>query len=230
MSIKGVLFDLEETLVERSLNNPEVFHRVLEQKGIYIPYEKVKKAVIEVKKEFGDTIEDKCGKIPRLDYHNLWSSHILEILGIEDHGKSILKEVSNRWIDICGFTLRPDAHSTLTALKTKGLKTGIISGAYEEEVRRILKTVGLDEHLFDVLVGADTIKRRKPDPAVFIHVLIQLKIEPEEALYVGDNLEKDYRAAERVGMNPLLLIKSDKGLPHDTKKIKTLIALMDYVD
>ena len=230
MSIKGVLFDLEGTLVERSLNDPEVFHKVLEWKGLQIQIEEIEKAVSKVKMELGDMIEGQCGKIPRLDYHNLWNLNILKVLGVEDHDRSILREVSDQWIDICGLTLQHDAKFTLTNLKANGLKTGIVSGAYEEEVQRILEIVELDEAFFDVLVGSDTIKRKKPAPEVFRYALNQLKIKPEESLYVGNDLKRDYRAAERAGIIPFLFLKSDEILPCDIRKIKNLISLMDYID
>jgi putative hydrolase of the HAD superfamily len=225
--IKCVLFDLEGTLVERSLNDPEAFHRILERKGIQISVEEVKKAVHKVKIEVGDAIGEQCGKIPRLEYHNLWNTNILKILKIEDHDKSILREVNDRWMYICDMTLRYDARSILSTLRTKKLKTGIISGVYEEEIRKILHIVYLDEALFDIVVGSDTIQKRKPDPEVFIYALRKLGIEPHEAFYVGDNVEKDYKVAERVGMTPFLIGKSGTT---ETRSIENLMSLIDYLD
>ncbi|MBU7018019.1 MAG: HAD family hydrolase [Theionarchaea archaeon] len=226
--IKSVLFDLEGTLVERSFNDPETFQKVLERRGIQISVEEVKKAVHQVKMKVGDVIEDKCGKIPRLEYHNLWNTNILKVLRIEDHDKSILKEVSDKWMYICGMTLRQNARSILTALRTRGMKTGIISGVYEEEIWKILHIVSLDGRLFDIVVGSDTILKRKPNPEVFNYALRKLGMEPHEALYVGDDVEKDYKVAEIVGMTPLLIGKSEDTV--GMRKIENLISLIDYLD
>jgi len=228
MSVKAVLFDLNETLVERSLNDAETFHRILDQKGIKIPLEKVEKALCKVKRELKDLSEEKCGKIPLLDFHNLWNSHILKALEIEDLN-SIMKEAHSFWIDICGIRGCSDAGLVLTSLRNKGLKTGIISGTYVEEIFKILEIGGLDITFFDIIVGVDTVKKRKPDPGVFEYALRQLHIEPEEAIYVGDDVERDYRAAERVGMNPFLLVKVQDTAPEDVKKIERLIDLMYYL-
>lgn len=225
--IKSVLFDLEGTLVERSLTDPEAFHRILERKGLKVSVEEVRKAVHEVKNEIGDAIEEQCGKIPSLEYHNLWNTNILKILRIEDNDKSILKEVNDRWMYICDMTLRCDARSILSILRTKKLKTGIISGIYEEEISKILHIVCLDEALFDIIVGSDTIQKRKPNPEVFIYALKKLGIEPHEAIYVGDNVEKDYKVAERVGMTPLLI--GSEGAT-EIRKIENLMSIVDYLD
>ncbi len=229
MSIKGVLFDLEGTVVERALSDPEVLHAVLTRNRIYIPVQDVYQAVLQVKKDLGDAIAEQCGRIPRLAYHNLWNVNILNVLKIHKTQK-IAKEVSDHWITTCGLRVQPDAESTLTALKANQLKTGIVSGVYEEEIHKILDTVRLDETLFDILVGADTLKKGKPDPAVFTYALQQLGITPQEALYIGDNLERDYIPAEKIGMNPLLLVKDSHPVPDTVRKINYLHSLIDYLD
>ena len=225
--IRSVLFDLEGTLVERSLDDPETFHRILERKGIPISVEEVVHAVHKVKIEIGDAIEEKCGKIPRLEYHSLWNTNILKVLKIEDHDKSILREVNDRWMYICDMNLRSHARSILTTLKTRKIKTGIISGVYEEEIKKILHIVNLDEAIFDIVVGSDTIQKRKPDPEVFFYALKKLGIEPHEALYIGDSVEKDYKVAEKVGMTPFL-IGTAEGTT-EMRKIENLMSLVDYL-
>lgn len=229
MSIKGVLFDLEGTLVERALSDPEVLHAVLTRNGIHIPAQDVYQAVFKVKEDLGDAIAEQCGRIPRLEYHNLWNVNILNVLKIQVTQK-IVKEASDHWITICGLRIQPGAESTLTALKAKELKTSIVSGVYEEEIHKILEYVHLDETFFDVLVGADTFRKGKPDPAVFTYALQQLDIAPQEALYIGDDLEKDYIPAEKIGMNPLLLVKDSHPVPDTVRKINHLLSLIDYLD
>lgn len=231
MSIKGVLFDLEGTLVEKTLSDPDVLHAVLTRNGIDIPAQTVYQAVLTVKKELGDAIAEQCGRIPRLEYHNLWNVAVLNVLKIQIPCKQrILQQVSDQWIHICGIYKRPDAESTISTLKTMQVKTGIVSGVYEEEIHTILATVSLDESLFDILVGADTLQKGKPDPAVFMYALQQLGIAPHEALYIGDNLKRDYLPAEKVGMNPLLIVKKGGGVPDTVQKITRLLSLIDYLD
>lgn len=230
MSIKAVIFDLDGTLVERSLNDSEAFHKILEQKGLQLPVGEVKRAYCEVTRKWGHTFLDQRGKISRLEYHRLWCFHLLKVLGIEDHNEDIVREVTDGWINVSGITARRGAKLMLTDVRCKRLKTGIVSGNYEEEIRTMLEIAGLDEVFFDVVVGTDTIKKRKPDPEVFRYALRELGVKPEETMYVGDDLESDYKAAERVGMKPFLIVKSEDGAPENVRKIRNLMSLIDYLD
>lgn len=225
--IKAVLFDLEGTLALMSLNDAQVVHAVLNEKGIDISLEEVENALLTVIREEGSTLEKKCGRIPRLEYHTSWNVCILKALKIEEKDRSISREISNRWIDICGLSTCPDAGFVLTRLKNK-VKIGILSGVYEEEIQRILEIVKLEEELFDVIVGADTIRKTKPDPEVFFYALRKLGVSPEEAIYVGDDLERDYRPAERIGMFPLLFLP-ERGEVPNTRVIKNLMSVLDYL-
>jgi HAD superfamily hydrolase (TIGR01549 family) len=229
MSVKGVLFDLEGTLVKKSLDVPEVFHEALIRNKICIPIKDIEKAFIKVQKEQGTTIQEQCGKIPRLEYHNLWNISILKNLGVKDPNKDIVNELG-QWIDISDITAQPEAFDLLSILKTKKLKTGIVSGIYEKEIHTILNRVNLDETLFDTIVGADTIKKLKPDPDVFLYALQKLTISPQEAIFVGDNLEKDYKAAQKVGLIPFLLISPEKSAFYTVRKITSLLSLLDHLN
>ena len=109
------------------------------------------------------------------------------------------------------------------------MKTAIVSSIYEQEIEKMLDMGGLDRGLFDVIVGADTIQRKKPDPEIFQYALENLGIRPEEALYVGDDLEKDYRAAEIVGMIPLFLARREDDVPGDVRRITSLRSVIEYL-
>jgi putative hydrolase of the HAD superfamily len=228
MSIKAVLFDLNGTLVKRSLSNSEMYQRILEQLEIHVSVKVVERAFIKVKNEIGSESEKLCGKIPISEHYNMWNSYILKNLGIEDCNGEISREVNSKWIDVSTIKVHADTKSMLVYLRYKGLKTGIVSGLHEVEIRKMLENGGLSIEFFDIIVGTDTIKKRKPDPEIFRYAIQQLGIKPQEAIYVGDDLERDYRAAERVGMVPFLLSKSEK-VPENVRNIKSLLSLLDYL-
>ena len=72
--------------------------------------------------------------------------------------------------------------------------------------------------MFDIIVGADTIKKVKPDPDAFRYALRELKVRPEETLFIGDNIDADYRGAEEVGIKALLIERREV----DSKKTRGL--------
>ncbi len=95
----------------------------------------------------------------------------------------------------------PDAEETLVKLRRMGLKTGLVSTGYEADVYAILGKTGLRKELFDVIVRADTMGRAKPHPEDFRHALEKLGVEPEEALFIGDKVDDDYRGGRGSGHN-----------------------------
>lgn len=230
MSIRAVFFDLEGTLVERSLSDPEIFHKILHLVGEDVSLEKIRKAYSQVMEEFGDIFIELRGKIPRLEFHQLWSFHILGVLGIEDHKGDILRKINEQWVDLCGVKAQPDAKVTLISLRTKQLKVGIISGNYEEEIERMVEIGGIDKGFFDIIVGADTIKRRKPNPEIFRYALSKLGLKPQETIYVGDNLENDYIPAKSVGMHPFLIVRVEDTVLEGVREITSLLYLLHYLD
>jgi len=92
-------------------------------------------------------------------------------------------------------------HALLDALRARGLKTGLVSNAFDPEwlLREDLERMGLAERL-DAAVFSSEVGRRKPDPAIFLRALELLDVRPEEALFVGDRLYEDVGGASAVGM------------------------------
>ncbi len=71
----------------------------------------------------------------------------------------------------------------LMELKSMGLKIGVVSNAGKGSIKRDLK----DEYdLFDIVIGEEDVKEKKPSPEGIIKALTALKIKPEQAIYIGD--------------------------------------------
>lgn len=225
MLTKAVLFDLGDTLIGNVLNACETFQNILDQNGVHVSVEEVEKAFAAARKELHPPFEQLIGKMPLSEFYTMWDSLVLKALAVEDDG-FLAKEINEQWFSVCGILLFPDVIPALTTLKKKKIKTGVISNAYEEEIYHILGEVGLNE--FDIVVGSDTVKKAKPDPEVFLYVAENLGILPEEAVFVGDDLEKDYKGAERAGMNPLLLVRGDDTVPAPVNYIRSLRELQKF--
>jgi putative hydrolase of the HAD superfamily len=97
-----------------------------------------------------------------------------------------------------GLVPVPGAVETLTALRDRGLKTGLITVCSEDVALLWPET---EFHgLFDVEVFSATCGLRKPDPRIYRLALDQLGVEAEEAMFVGDGANDELAGAERVGM------------------------------
>jgi putative hydrolase of the HAD superfamily len=93
------------------------------------------------------------------------------------------------------------AVETLRRLKP-GRRLVLATGAEvstEAEIRKALARVDLNKYIDDVFCHKNT-GLHKPEEAFYRFILERLGLNPDDALMVGDSIEKDVVAANRVGM------------------------------
>jgi putative hydrolase of the HAD superfamily len=105
--------------------------------------------------------------------------------------------------DPATYRLFDDSRPALEAMAARGLTLGVISN-FEPWLRDILELQRVD-HLFSTVVISGVIGIAKPDPGIFHAALAEAQVEAAEAVYVGDQPEIDAKAAEAVGMAPVLI-------------------------
>jgi len=211
LTIKAVLFDLGNTLVKYDYGLPEeVFQRVLFSLGISKSLDDVKKAFRNAEKDAEDiNLYSSSGKIKCEDFWYQWDSLVLKHLKVEGN-EELPRIIHSKWMDFVDCTLYPEVREILLELKRRGLKVGLISNAYEEEINLVLEKAGLEKETFDIIVGVDTIKKVKPDPDIFRYALGKMEVELEEAIFVGDSVDIDYKGAENAGIYTLLIDRTEK--------------------
>jgi putative hydrolase of the HAD superfamily len=74
----------------------------------------------------------------------------------------------------------------------------------------------------------DTTGKRKPSPEAFLYALEKLNVKPEEAIFVGDDLERDYQGAQRIGMRAIMINRKGKPIA-DVKSITSLRQILDFL-
>jgi 2-haloalkanoic acid dehalogenase type II len=231
LGIKAVLFDLGNTLVKLWI--PEtVYHRILTSFKINRSIEEIREALVKAQKDSERLkYEQLFGKIPYEEYWNKRDGLLLRHLGLPPDRK-LLKKIQTRWFDYAECPLFPDVNPVLSKLRERGLKMGIISTAYEQDIDAITQKTGLQKELFEVIVGADTLKKTKPDPEVFKYALTKLKVKPQETLFVGDEIDADYRGAENAGIHALLIQRTENKTSQtsDLSTIASLEEVFKYLD
>ena len=97
----------------------------------------------------------------------------------------------------------PDAVPTLTKLRRRGYKLGVIANQnYGTEQR--LKNWNL-HHFFEVIAASAELGMAKPDPAIFEWALKQADCSPQNAVMVGDRMDNDIAPANRLGIHTVRL-------------------------
>lgn len=194
--IKGVIFDLDNTLEE------------------WLPHE----AAVEA--EFAQRLADKHSidpdqfvkvfdhiKISYLhsrslpqDYgRDMWFSETLAHFGIYE--EDIPSLVEHYWEDLLGrVKLFPGAMDVLEELK-QDYKLGLLSDSdgarYYKEQRIKRLRIG---RFFDAILTSDDIGANKPHPRCFLEAAERLGVRPEECVMVGDHPEVDLVMAKELGM------------------------------
>lgn len=98
-----------------------------------------------------------------------------------------------------GWAAHADADPVLVRLLDAGVRVGALTNARLDYQRTKLARAGLGERL-EVLVGVDTLGFGKPDARVFLEACRRLGTSPARTAYVGDELDVDAVAARDAGL------------------------------
>jgi len=70
-----------------------------------------------------------------------------------------------------------------------------------------LEAIGLHHH-FQFTLAAAHFGRAKPDPDIFLAACAAMRVAPQEAVYVGDDLRLDVEGAQKAGMRAVWMNRS----------------------
>ena len=86
----------------------------------------------------------------------------------------------------------------LRAIKSRGIAIGIVTTKYAYRIDAIFEKYRARD-LLDIVVGADSVKAKKPDPEGVLYAMSTLKVQKDEVLYVGDSIV-DAKTAASAGI------------------------------
>lgn len=184
---KAVIFDMFETLITH-YHFPLYFGtQMAEDAGI--PVEKFQAIwhPTESDRTIGKlSLEDVLEQI--LKENNCYSEELLN--------KIVKKRIATK--EACFANLHPEIIPMLSGLKEKGMKIGLISNCFSEEVSVIRNSVL--SSCFDVMCLSYEQGVQKPDRKIFENCVMGLGVKPEECVYVGDGGSQELQAATAFGM------------------------------
>ncbi len=97
----------------------------------------------------------------------------------------------------------PGAREVLETLRGQGIKLAICTNKSEALARRLLEALDLLSW-FPVVIGGDSLARRKPDPEPLLAAIAGLGADPASAVMVGDS-DTDMRTA-RAARVPVIAV------------------------
>ncbi len=134
-------------------------------------------------------------------------STISRLLGVatgEEH-KKLLKDFERYWLrNLREVKVFKNVPLTLKRLKRKGCKLGVVSTSPRDVVYETLQQTGI-YHYFDVLIGEEDAKNKKPHHEPVTNALHVLRTEPSEAVFVGDTIY-DIMAGRAAGCHTVFML------------------------
>lgn len=110
-----------------------------------------------------------------------------------------------------GVSVYDDARALLASLRFRGYRTGVVTNAIFPAVLFGPKVneLGLAGHI-DTFVSSADVGLAKPNPGPFLKALAEIKVSPQDALFVGDTVATDIAGARAAGMRAVLLERTDR--------------------
>ncbi|MDA0745047.1 MAG: HAD family hydrolase [bacterium] len=219
MVVRGVLFDLDNTLVDR-VRSLDVL--AAELVGVFSA-------------DLGDVDVEVVAEVLRKadggGYREKEQvfAQILSALPWEDRPE--VGDIKDFW-----YTTFPKCtcavaglHEVLEALQGQGIKLGIVTNG--SEAMQNAKVDRLDVRVYmETVVVSESAGVKKPVARIFEVALEDLGLMPEEVCFVGDHPENDMAGATRVGMIPVW-VRGHHSWPTGQKPLAYEIGgLMDLVD
>src|SRR5205823_6501574 len=153
---------------------------------------------------------------PREDDDKGWWRELVELIFAEvapdlgDLDRDNFFEVAYEHFAEAGvWALYPDVIETLEALRSRAALAAVSN--FDGRLRMILEQLGISKFFSFVFVSSE-IGADKPDPEIFRRAVKFMGLEPRKVLHVGDDPERDWKAAEMAGLSVFRLQRPKNSL------------------
>jgi len=164
--LKGAIFDLDGVIVDTVPLHFKAWKKMFAEYGIEFAFEDYK---------------EKVDGIPRIN----GARAILKNLDEEELKKAAVKKQRYflEFLEKEGIKVHESTLNLIKELKKNNIKVAVISSS--KNCLPILKGAEI-EHLFEVIITGNDIKKGKPDPEVFLLACQNLKLSPPQCIVFED--------------------------------------------
>lgn len=223
MTIRAVLFDLDNTLTHRdqsilaySQHLAQTYQQQLQQAEI----SQIQSIIRRIDN----------GGYPKKELltHPSIAASVAYALQQELNWNSLpdFEELTQFWFQQFGLSAvaMQGANNLLAELKQQGYKLAVVSNGGHATRLTILQGLGFS-HYFDEIISSELVGISKPNPEIFLHTSRQLDVAPQHCLFIGDHPVNDIQGATQAGMQALWL----KGF-HETEDHKSINTIQNLAE
>lgn len=229
LKVRAVSFDLFNTVIHIQPERDRIQIEVLADHGISVDPMRIRRALVTMDglgRPFG--VPDDRKDDP-LEYWSHYERELLRHAGIElddDESRKIAEDclrVEPR------LELYEDVAPAVSELRRRGLTTAIVSNL-EQPLDRFLPDINFPS-MFDVIVTSGEVGAAKPDARIFLEACRRLKLQPENVLHIGDQIDGDVNGAQQAGLQAILLDRSRLAAdrPDNDHAVAGLIELLELL-
>jgi mannitol-1-/sugar-/sorbitol-6-/2-deoxyglucose-6-phosphatase len=203
---------------------------IFDMDGVIIDSEPLwKRAEFEIFSSLGVQVEDKLAEqtqsMTTLEVTKFWYERKpWTKVSIREAEKMVVDRVVELVCqEDCGIA---GVKELVEQLKQKNIKTGLATNSPAVIIPYVLKRIGL-EHGFDVVLSADSVKKGKPAPDIYLQAAKQLSVNVHDCLVIEDS-HSGMTAAKTAGMTVAAFTNgtTEKNFEHADFHIKSYIPLM----
>lgn len=205
--VKAVLFDIDNTLID---------FMGMKKKSSEAAIDAMIKAGLNMSKEDALKLMYELYELHGIESQRIFHKFTKKIYGKENyklisHGVLAYRKMRESYL--VPYT---NVIPTLVEIKKLGYKIAIVSDAPVMEAWMRIASLKLDE-FFEVIITKADARRQKTHTAPFKLALKRLDIKPEEAIMVGDRIERDVNTAKKLGIQTIYARYGDENPPERGK-------------
>src|SRR5690606_5575671 len=188
--LKGIIFDLDNTLLDRTKTFGQFTTKFLQQ---YFSHMEETQALYDTIIDLDqDGYKDKKELFAQLIDEFPWK----ERPTVQD----LMAFYESEYVS--SAVAMAHAHEVLSSLREKKFKIALITnGRTMIQYGKIDRLSMRDQ--FDAILVSEEAKVKKPDSLIFRMALERLQLQPEHCIYIGDHPVNDVQAAAAIGMNTI---------------------------
>jgi HAD superfamily hydrolase (TIGR01509 family) len=172
MALRGIIFDIDGTLVDTNPTHVEAWRRAFQRLGYEMPTERIE---VEIGKG-GDQL------VPS----------ILGEQASDRDGDALRKAQKEIFLELAAdrsFRVFPGVAQLFETLRQRNIRTALATSSNEKHLQATSQSAGIDlPRLADVLVTSDDAEVSKPAPDLVISAVEELGFPPSECAMVGDTV------------------------------------------
>ena len=219
---KAILFDLDDTLLDRDKAVEKMFLHLLD------------KCYGDIKLTTKNVMLQQFIEFDKSSYGQNDKSKVLNAFFDEFPPKyrlpsNSIQDFWNEHFPYC-FSINQNTINIVNTIKTQ-VKVAIITNGSTQRQKAKITNTNLN-NCFDTIIISEEVGFSKPDKSIFELALNKLNVLPEDALFVGDDIEKDIAGCQNanikgVWFNPHMIKNETEIIPY--AEINSLDRLLSYI-